>query len=114
MNRREVFGLCALPLAGAPFAWSGVQTVKTSAEADFYRVLEDGRMAHCWQDFRWAYECFEEALKRLPADADNSLLAEILEERRSINRLLQETTESEHRHLASVEVEPTNGEWHFW
>jgi hypothetical protein len=38
MNRRAVFGLCALPLVGVPFKWSGVQTVSTSAEA---RSIQD-------------------------------------------------------------------------
>ena len=116
MERRKLLwqGLCALPLAWTPLGRARGDGVTVCGDRDFYRVLEDARMSNCWREYRDAYDLYQRALKLLPVNADSSLLAEILEDQKSLRRIFREAGDSLPRHLAAVKAAPESSEQRFW
>lgn len=116
VSRRDLVLKC---LTGIPLAFSPAWMLRASddlrhGETEFYRVLEDARIAFCWREFSRAFELYQNALKLLPEGADSSLLAEILEEQKSLRKILSEHQERLSNYWAGVRAAPNNAENRYW
>jgi len=87
---------------------------QSGKNADFYRVLEDARIAYCWQEHSRAHELYVQALKLLPRSANTAVTAEILEDVRSLRTILRDASDTLARRLAAIKAWPEDCDQRLW